>query len=256
MSIESVENGIEKWFLESSLLKGKSFLKHIWAWEGFLDSLNNAGITPNNVVTFRIALMVSGAVAYLLQKDVWAVTMTVSCILDATDGKLARQYNKKSKEGEIYDPLSDKISETLLSFLSFSNLGNLQSTTQLPLTLARLYYHYQSQFNEKRGDVSTQLAIISDLLKNGDKNISYINKTTNWAASSAGKWKTTLQFTSGLWIVWLYTDVAQEVLSLFLRLWIPISLHEITQFLTWIFIWVWWASLPLAMKSAKGKKKP
>lgn len=105
--------------------------------------------------------------------------MTVSCILDATDGKLARQYNKKSKEGEIYDPLSDKISETLLSFLSFSNLGNLQSTTQLPLALARLYYHYQSQFNEKRGDVSTQLSIISDLLKNGDKNISYIDGTTN-----------------------------------------------------------------------------
>lgn len=135
---------------KSAFFKSTAFFTNVIQKKSFLESLNSAEITPNNIVTFRLALMVSGAVAYLLQKDIGAIAMTISCILDSVDGKLARNFNQKSKEGEIYDPFSDKISEVLLSFLSLFNLDQSQNIAQSLAIIARLYFHYQSQFNEAR----------------------------------------------------------------------------------------------------------
>ncbi len=240
----------------SALWKSGEFLRNLGWGKKFLESLHDAWITPNNFVTFRLALMVSGAVTYLIQKDVGAVAMTVSCVLDSVDGKLARNFRKSSKEGEIYDPASDKVSESLLSFLSFLNLTLSEAAVQTPAMIARLYYHYQSQFNETRGNVQEQCKIIKKLILHWDEGIEYIDWITDWAASTSGKVKTIFQLTSGLWIIWVHTHIAQEVLSLLLKLWIPTTLEAVTQFLTWAFIWAWVASLPFAFQSAQSKKKP
>jgi phosphatidylglycerophosphate synthase len=225
------------------------------SWDSFLEWLNNAWISPNNLVTFRIGLMVSWMVAYILQKDLGAVMMTTSCILDSTDGQLARNFNKKSKEGEIYDPASDKITEMLLSATSLSTLSSTQSLVQIPWIIARIYFHYQSQFNEKRWDFTTQMSVFKDLILNGDKNVDYIENLTWWAANSAWKWKTWLQFTSGLGIIWLHTELWQLVIDLLLKSGISLSQTEANNFLTWLFIGTWLISIIPAYSSIKWRKE-
>lgn len=180
--------------------------------------------------------------------------MTLSCILDATDGKLARNFNKKSKEGEIYDPASDKITEIILSLISCFNLNWVQSVVQVSSMIPKTFLHYRSQFNEQRGSFNQQMNVYNDLIINGDKNVAYLSQTTWGAANTAWKWKTGLQFTSGLWIIWTHTWLWQRILEILLDMWIPTTIEEVTDYLTWIFIWAWITSLPFALKSVWWRK--
>jgi phosphatidylglycerophosphate synthase len=239
---------------KESIKKVQSTLElYIKTWQ-FLDSLHKSKVTPNGLVTFRMFLMVSWVTTYLLQKDIGATMMTISCILDATDGKLARNYDMKSKEGELYDPLSDKVTEVLLSVSSLVNLNMAQLTTQFVLMLPKFWLHYKSQFNEKRGSVHEQLEIVKKLILEWDKNIQYLKNTTDWAANTAWKWKTALQFTSGLGLIWLHTFFAQTLLDYLLKTWVSVSIEEVNDFLNRIFLWIGLSSIPFAIKSIYWRK--
>ena len=222
----------------------------------FTVALDKAWISPNNVVTFRVGLILSGFImTYTPQQTTWVLMISIWCILDYTDGKLARDFNKKSKEGEIYDPASDKITEIVLSLSSLPNLDISQSIVQIKGIIVRCYLHYISQFNEKRWSVQQQISIFKDLILNGDKNVKYINTTTVWAANNAWKIKTTLQFTWWLGLAWLSTPVVQSVLETILRNQNSISIHQANKTLTWALIATSLSSIPFSIKSIIGRKE-
>lgn len=75
---------------------------------------------PNLLSFFRLALIPVYMVVYLnatedYQYYIAGGILTVSCLTDAVDGKIARHYNMISTVGKILDPLADKITQFALT---------------------------------------------------------------------------------------------------------------------------------------------
>lgn len=76
---------------------------------------------PNLLSLFRLALLPLYVVIYLDADEtreyiLAGSIMAVSCLTDAIDGKIARQFNMISTVGKILDPLADKITQFTLTF--------------------------------------------------------------------------------------------------------------------------------------------
>lgn len=75
---------------------------------------------PNLLSLFRLALLPLYVVIYLNAREpreyfMAGAIMAVSCLTDAIDGKIARQFNMISTVGKILDPLADKITQFTLT---------------------------------------------------------------------------------------------------------------------------------------------
>lgn len=76
---------------------------------------------PNILSLFRLALIPVYISIYLNATDhrqlyIAGGILIVSCLTDAIDGRIARQYNMISTLGKILDPLADKITQLTLTF--------------------------------------------------------------------------------------------------------------------------------------------
>lgn len=74
---------------------------------------------PNLFSLFRLALIPVYMVIYLNAQDashyfLSAAILTVSCLTDMIDGKIARHYNMISTVGKILDPVADKATQFTL----------------------------------------------------------------------------------------------------------------------------------------------
>ncbi len=82
---------------------------------------------PNLFSLFRLILIPIYMVVYLNAKIptdyyIAAGILAVSCLTDAIDGKIARQFNMISTLGKILDPLADKVTQfTLILCLAITN---------------------------------------------------------------------------------------------------------------------------------------
>lgn len=75
---------------------------------------------PNLLSLFRLALIPVYMAVYLEASEpeqyyTAGGILAVSCLTDAIDGKIARQYNMISTLGKILDPLADKITQFTLT---------------------------------------------------------------------------------------------------------------------------------------------
>ena len=75
---------------------------------------------PNLLSLFRLVLIPVYAYLYLravspAQYYTAGAIMAVSCLTDAVDGKIARQFNMITTLGKILDPLADKITQLALT---------------------------------------------------------------------------------------------------------------------------------------------
>lgn len=75
---------------------------------------------PNLLSLFRLVLIPVYAHLYLraitpVQQFTAGAIMAVSCLTDAIDGKIARQFNMITTLGKILDPLADKITQLTLT---------------------------------------------------------------------------------------------------------------------------------------------
>ncbi|MDD3302401.1 MAG: CDP-alcohol phosphatidyltransferase family protein [Candidatus Gracilibacteria bacterium] len=209
----------------------------------FLDSLNKAGITPNNITTFRLFTFGMGVLMYELGHAKTGLSMmTLSCVLDVVDGKLARKYHQKSKGGETFDAGLDKTSDILLTTLatiSLSEFSSIEALINGLIGIAKADQHKESQFRPGRPGLDEQLEIFTESILE-DENTQYIKKPTPGAANKYGKYKTAMQFTSGLGILW-----TQEVNKL-------ISMGVGKDVLEVVFIALSGVSVVLAQKSING----
>ena len=76
---------------------------------------------PNFLSLFRLALIPVYMSLYLnatnhRQLSIAGGILIASCLTDAIDGRVARQYNMISTLGKILDPLADKITQFTLTF--------------------------------------------------------------------------------------------------------------------------------------------
>lgn len=75
---------------------------------------------PNMLSLFRLALIPVYISVYLNAKNTIQYftagsILTISCLTDAIDGKIARRFNMVSTLGKILDPLADKITQLVLT---------------------------------------------------------------------------------------------------------------------------------------------
>ena len=75
---------------------------------------------PNLLSLFRLALIPVYVYIYLNATEAYQYTvagsiMTVSCITDMIDGKIARQFNMISNVGKLLDPFADKMTQLALT---------------------------------------------------------------------------------------------------------------------------------------------
>ena len=223
----------------------KSIIDNWFVNAEFLKSLNLAGITPNNITTFRIFLLTIWILIYYLwNTTLWLSIITWSCVLDVVDWKLARKYNQKSKQWETFDAWIDKITDIVLTVMWTIDLARISSvlaSMSWIIWVWKTAFHWKSQFKEWRPCTREQLKL---LLKSAfqDEKTNYIGTPTKWAANSYWKYKTILQFTSSLWILW--TSELSKLISM--GIWDDI--------LKIIFIATSSVSLILAHKSIKWKK--
>jgi len=206
----------------------------------FLDSLNKAWITPNNITTFRLFTFWMWVLMYeLWHAKTWLSMMTLSCVLDVVDWKLARKYHQKSKWWETFDAWLDKTSDillTTLSTISLSEFSSIEAIINWLIWIAKADQHKESQFRPWRPWLDEQLDIFTESILE-DENTQYIKNPTPWAANKYWKYKTAMQFTSWLWILW-----TQEVDKL-ISMWVWKDVLEV------VFIALSWVSVVLAKKS-------
>lgn len=71
---------------------------------------------PNLLSMFRLVLIPVYIVIYLGASELWeyilaAMILSVSCLTDLIDGKIARHFNMISTVGIILDPIADKATQ-------------------------------------------------------------------------------------------------------------------------------------------------
>lgn len=221
-------------------------IQELWFIDAeFLKSLNLAWITPNNITAFRMFLLTIWVMIYYLWNTaLWLSIITWSCVLDVVDWKLARKYNQKSKQWETFDAWIDKITDIVLTIMwtiDLTKISSILASINWAVWVWKASFHWKSQFKEWRPCTREQLKLF---LKSTfqDEGTDYINTPTKWAANSYWKYKTILQFTSSLWILW--TSELSKLINM--GVWEDI--------LKTIFIITSWVSLILAQKSIKWKK--
>ncbi len=219
-----------------------------WFDADFIASLNRAWISPNNITTFRIFSLVIWTIIYYLWNPILGLSaMTWSCVLDVVDWKLARRFKQKSKEWETFDAWLDKWTDMSLTTISTIELVNSLSNNLAVINWIfwslKSYYHWKSQFREWRPSLDEQIDMTAQCILK-DEDTQYIGKTSSWAATKYWKYKTALQFTSSLWILW-----TSEVDKL-INMWIWKDVLDV------IFVALSWVSIILAQKSINwGNKK-
>lgn len=75
---------------------------------------------PNLLSLFRLLLIPVYAALYLnatedLQFLLAGIVLTISCLTDMIDGKIARKYNMITTLGKVLDPLADKLTQFTLT---------------------------------------------------------------------------------------------------------------------------------------------
>lgn len=75
---------------------------------------------PNILSLFRLALIPVYAAVYLNATENYqfvlaGIVLTISCLTDTIDGKIARKYSMITTLGKILDPLADKLTQLTLT---------------------------------------------------------------------------------------------------------------------------------------------
>ena len=204
----------------------KNFSKNVanilsWKWEkwdgiGFLKSLDEAGISPNDIGVIRIYLIILGAIIYTsgLSPEWWVAVMWISLILDATDGKLARYAKKWTKSGEVFDPLVDKESDIISSLIAMLQAGNdITKIVWLLSLVPRFYQHYTRQFTPERWWSKEQWEMTKKFFS-WFQDTNFVEKKGEWAANMSGKIKTMIQCMSTFIILAWHTPSWEKLLEL------------------------------------------
>lgn len=225
-------------FISSPLWNENKWLLH---W------VNDAWITPNNIVTLRVFVMTPIWIALIesWKKELWFLILLMACLFDKLDWKIAEMFNKKSIAWQLYDAWWDKIMEIAISLYATYILAASWSETEalisLILTWLKTYQHYQTQTRKWRPPLKEQWAIFYDSALR-DEFTTFVEKKTSWAAWRAWKFKTFFQFLWSLSIIFTY------ILSDYFDLW------ETKPLINSIGLWLWTASLWLWYLSWKWKK--
>lgn len=238
--------------LTSWVGKSCNFLVNFWKnlvskekeWNWFLQSLNKAWITPNNITTFRLFLVILWTILYFWWNGILALSiLTTSCILDVTDWKLARKYWQWSKEWETFDAWLDKISDINLTILSTISLNEdkVLAIINWIVGLYKTNFHIKSQFREWRPSFEEQVSWWLNCIFKSE-NISF-KKASSWAANDSWKFKTLFQFISWLWLLW--TNELESIIDMWLA-------DEVLEF---VFVSMSWVSLALSQDSISNSKK-
>lgn len=67
-------------------------------------------VTPNDVTTLRVVMVIPLLYCILKEQYVWAlVFFLLAGVLDLLDGPLARRRNLITEQGKLWDPVADKI---------------------------------------------------------------------------------------------------------------------------------------------------
>ncbi|NDK09018.1 hypothetical protein EOM39_07320 [Candidatus Gracilibacteria bacterium] len=195
----------------SGYAKSVDFIVNYLKSGEFYDSLNKAGITPNNITTFRIFLLIVGVMAFYTVNHIVGLSMiTGSGILDVVDGKLARKFGKKSKEGETFDAGFDKITDivlTVMGTIDLSKVSSILASANGGIGVAKTIQHVKSQFRKGRPTPEEQLDMTTKCILK-DETTQYIDKPSSGAAINYGKYKTITQMSSQLGILWT-TELAK-----------------------------------------------
>ena len=218
-------------------------INYLKSWK-FYDSLNKAWVTPNNITTFRIFLLIVWVVAfYTINPSIWLGCMTGSCILDMVDWKLARIYSQKSKEWETFDAWFDKITDivqTIMGTIDLSKTSSLLASLNGFIGIWKTKQHNESQFREWRPSPEELIDMSTNCIVR-DEMTQFIEKPSPWAAINYWKYKTITQFTWQLWILWT-TELAKLI-----DMWICKDVLDTTFVVSWLvslYLWhksiQWW----------------
>jgi len=187
-----------------------------WDGIGFLKSLDEARISPNDIGVIRLYILLFWTLLYTshISPEWWVALMWISLILDATDGKLARSAGKWTKSGEVFDPLIDKESDIIASIVATLQIGNdITKIAQIASLIPRFYQHYKRQFTPERWWIEEQWEMTKKIFS-WVQDTNFVEKKGEWAAKLSGKIKTTIQFTSIFIILFWHTPSWERLLEL------------------------------------------
>jgi phosphatidylglycerophosphate synthase len=240
MFINTTKSAVDKTF---RLIKNPIGKNH----GGFLHWINEAWITPNNIGTFRLFLLVMWILLYSIwEKWTWLGMFAISAWLDWLDGKIATKFNKKSIEGELYDAWIDKMLEIIMSITATTELilnnNKILAIIAWILTTIKAWQHIKSQTRKWRPTLKEQKVIFFNAALN-DESIKFVEKKSERAANNAWKNKTTLQFWSSIWIIWVSIFLEE-----YLKAW---GMDNIVYLL---LLAMSWASIYYWQQSISGKK--
>ncbi len=117
--------------------------------------LANQGVTPNQVTLFAMLLSISVGVMIALTHEVKGIFlfvpifMFVRMALNAIDGLLAKEHNMKTKQGAMFNEMSDVIADVAL-FLPFAFISGVNPIYVVLFTVVGV-------FNEMAGVVAQTL---------------------------------------------------------------------------------------------------
>ena len=82
-------------------------------WEAMSTPLVKAGLTPNQVTTTGLVLIIMTSLAYLWHGSevIFGLTLAVAFAFDALDGAVARRTGLSSKSGGYFDAMVDRYQE-------------------------------------------------------------------------------------------------------------------------------------------------
>ena len=99
--------------------------------------LRDTWVRPNHLTTVRLAVGLAAAAAFLpgtyLGSNLAALLLTLSNVLDHTDGELARITGRSSRVGHVYDLASDAV-VTILLFVAMGAGLAVRPAIALPLS--------------------------------------------------------------------------------------------------------------------------
>tara|TARA_B100000214_G_scaffold299522_1_gene229690 strand:+ start:165 stop:734 length:570 start_codon:yes stop_codon:yes gene_type:complete len=104
---------------------------------------HNLGFTPNGITT--LSLISSMLSIYFFQKKEYtcsAITYGLNYYFDCMDGFMARKYKQYSKFGDIYDHLTDIISNGIYLYMIFgSSISNYIKIANIIFLFTFIYYY-------------------------------------------------------------------------------------------------------------------
>lgn len=182
--------------------------------DGYCDWLDKKGISPNQVVTWRVVAGIASGL-YLASWDNWTIwevaglsVLWISFIHDAVDWHLARRTNQTSTLWETLDALGDKIVVfTLLWILLLSDdINPILFSSIFWTSLTLLLQDIKSQYL-RWNNIEALKACWKKPLTAEERENNPNSKSPN-AAVSAGKIKTALIMS---WTTWGYMQDVLEI---------------------------------------------